>query len=83
MTIVRDNLMSRPGYAPYCGNGQHCTLGMPRTHFINGQFECGCGWRSNFDGEFIAEYKAKWKLDQSSEPTAPRASSPTSNTGLG
>ena len=23
---------------------------------------CGCGWRSEFDAEFVARYKAKWKL---------------------
>lgn len=59
MSIVRENLMTRKGYTPYCGN-EKCRFDMPRTHFIKGQFECACGWRSQFEAEFIAEYKAKW-----------------------
>lgn len=58
-SIVRDNLMNRAGYVPYCGNA-NCSLGMPRTHFIRDQFECGCGWRSTFEADFITAYKAKW-----------------------
>jgi len=54
MTIV--------GYAPYCGN-MRCSNRMPRTYFVNGQFQCSCGWRSSFEPEFIAEYKAKWGLE--------------------
>lgn len=61
MSIVRENLMTREGYAPYCGN-MKCSAGMPRTHFTNGQFECRCGWRSEYEPEFIAAYKAKWRL---------------------
>lgn len=60
MSIVRGNLMSRPGYTPYCGN-MGCRLGMPRTHFNGQQFVCGCGWKSSFEPEFITAYKAKWK----------------------
>ena len=30
-SIVRNNLMTREGYAPYCGNGEWCLKGMPRT----------------------------------------------------
>jgi hypothetical protein len=59
MTIVRTNLMERPGYAPYCGS-EVCVQHWPRTHYIRGQFQCGCGWRSNFELEFIAAYEAKW-----------------------
>ncbi len=59
MSVVRDNLLNREGYVPYCGNGM-CILGMPRAHFDGKQFACHCGWRSNFEPEFIAEYKAKW-----------------------
>lgn len=62
MSIVRENLMTREGYAPYCGN-ENCRLNMPRTHFINGQFACGCGWKSSFEPEFIAAYQAKWAGD--------------------
>jgi hypothetical protein len=60
MSIVRDNLMSRPGYSPYCGNDVSCAYGMPRTHYKRYQFECMCGWRSNFEPEFIEKYEAKW-----------------------
>jgi hypothetical protein len=59
MSLIRENLMTRPGYSPYCGSEQ-CTYRMPRTHFKRGQFECYCGWRSSFDPEFIAAYEAKW-----------------------
>jgi hypothetical protein len=60
MSIVRDNLMERQGYTPYCGNDVSCYFRMPRTHFKRGQFECLCGWRSSFDPAFIAMYEAKW-----------------------
>lgn len=59
MSIVRDNLMERKDYTPYCGNDS-CFAGMPRTKYIKGQFQCSCGWRSNFEPEFIAKYEAKW-----------------------
>ncbi len=62
-SIVRENLMNREGYAPYCGNPE-CRLNWPRTHFLGGlgQFKCGCGWKSEFPANFIADYRAKWKL---------------------
>lgn len=59
MSIVRENLMTRKGYTPYCGNVD-CRFHMPRTRYIGGQFQCGCGWRSSFDDEFIEAYQAKW-----------------------
>jgi hypothetical protein len=59
MSIVRENLMSRKGYTPYCGNVD-CRFHMPRTRYIGGQFQCGCGWRSSFDDDFIEAYEAKW-----------------------
>ncbi len=59
MSVVRENLLARPGYAPYCGNID-CRYRMPRTHFINGQFECACGWRSEFPDSFIQAYREKW-----------------------
>lgn len=65
MSIVRDNLMNRPGYTPYCGN-EHCILSMPRTKFDGGQFRCRCGWKSSFEPEFIAEYTAKWASEGAS-----------------
>lgn len=65
MSIVRENLMTRPGYSPYCGD-MECRAGMPRTSFDGQQFVCACGWRSEFDPEFISAYRAKWSL-----PTPP------------
>ena len=61
MSIVRDNLMNRPGYSPYCGL-LACRFGMPRSSWDGGQFKCLCGWRSNLPDDFIAEYKAKWGI---------------------
>jgi hypothetical protein len=60
MSIVRDNLMTRPGYTPYCGNDVSCAYRNPRTFFKRGQFNCLCGWQSSFEPEFIAAYRAKW-----------------------
>lgn len=61
MSIIRDNLMKRPGYSPYCGD-PNCRAGMPRSTWDGQQFKCTCGWRSGFTGDFIAEYKAKWGI---------------------
>lgn len=65
MSIIRENLMTREGYSPYCGStgfdGEFsCRAGMPRTKFNGSQFECVCGWKSAFDPDFIDAYKAKW-----------------------
>lgn len=57
-SIVRKNLMSRPGYTPYCG-ALDCRFRMPRTKFDGDQFSCMCGWRSGFEAEFIEAYKEK------------------------
>jgi hypothetical protein len=58
MSIVRDNILNRPGYTPYCGGAGMC--GMPRTEFDGEQFKCPhCGWRSGFEAEFIERYKAR------------------------
>lgn len=58
-SLVRNNLMTRQHYSPYCGN-QNCQI-MPRTVFTEDQFKCSvCGWTSKFDKEFITEYKKKW-----------------------
>lgn len=55
-TIVRHNLLTQRGYTPYCG--ADCCVG-PRTQFDGYQFACGrCGWRSSFDSQFIAQYRA-------------------------
>jgi len=61
MSLVRANLMTRPGYSAYCGS-ETCRI-MPRTKFTGTQFHCPCcGWESGFPEEFINEYKAKWSL---------------------
>lgn len=57
MSIVRENLLTEPGYSPYCGAGNGCRFGMPRTRFNGKQFECACGWQSGFEVEFIEKYK--------------------------
>ncbi len=61
-TIVRNNLMTREGYAPYCGNNDDCIAGMPRTKWDESieQFTCNCGWISKIDPEFIKRYKERW-----------------------
>lgn len=61
MSIVRNNLMTRKGYSPYCGDGT-CKFMMPRTYFNGKQFECSCGWKSSFESEFIISYKNKWDI---------------------
>lgn len=55
-TIVRENLMTRPGYAPYC---MQCPS-LTRAVWDGEQFKCGCGWRSSFPADFITRYKAQW-----------------------
>ena len=55
MSIVRENLMKQPGYTPYCG-ADKCAARWPRTRFNGSQFACSCGWRSDFEPTFIAEY---------------------------
>lgn len=59
MSLVRENLMTRPGYSPYCGETR-CCYSMPRTAWDGEQFTCKCGWRSQFPADFIERYKAKW-----------------------
>lgn len=55
MSLVRENLLSRLNYTPYCG-GEHCRV-MPRTSFNSSQFQCSsCGWVSRFEPEFIEAY---------------------------
>jgi len=54
-SIVRDNLMKRPGYAPYCGG---CNR-FDRATWDGEQFRHACGWRSDFPDDFIAIYKVR------------------------
>lgn len=64
MNIVRTNLMNEPNYTPYCGKDSKCGGMWPRTQFNGKQFVCNaCGWESQFDDEFIKEYKSKWNKD--------------------
>jgi hypothetical protein len=68
-TIIRNNLMEREGYSPYCGD-ELCKPRKsyrydrwPRTIFNGKQFKCpNCGWISTIDPEFIERYKNKWNL---------------------
>lgn len=70
MSLIRENLMTIPGYSPYCGDGRLCS--MPRTKFDGEQFKCPhCGWRSQFPDEFIAEYKAKWGKPSNAQLNGP------------
>jgi len=71
MNVVRNNLMTEKGYTPYCGNDD-CTLSLPRTSFNGEQFVCGCGWESQFEEEFMQEYKEKWGLPTTTEPEEKR-----------
>lgn len=56
-SIVRNNLMKRPGYAPYC----MCCSALRRMIWTGEQFMCGVTRaETNFPAEFIAGYKARW-----------------------
>lgn len=69
LSIVRENLMTRRGYTPYCG-ADPCPYRWPRTRFDGEQFACRCGWRSGFEPEFIAAFKARWASGGSKEHPA-------------
>ena len=55
-STVRNNLMKRPGYAPYCMGCE----GMTRMVWDGAQFKHICGKRTTFPADFIAGYKARW-----------------------
>lgn len=62
MSIVRENLLTRKGYTPYCGNliarDDIGGCDNPRTSFDGEQFKCPkCSYRTNFEPEFIERYK--------------------------
>ncbi|CAB4187999.1 hypothetical protein UFOVP1169_40 [uncultured Caudovirales phage] len=63
MSLVRENLLTRKGYTPYCG-GDYSRCRLPRLVFDGDQFKCphGCGFRTNYDPEFIEQYKAAQKM---------------------
>jgi len=56
-STVRRNLLTRPGYSPYCGSKQ-CSCHWPRAQYdVNRQqFLCDCGWVSEFPADFQAAY---------------------------
>lgn len=73
-TIVRNNLMKRPGYAPYCmgqkrtadGEGWEqtmCFASFQRMRWDGEQFSCRCGARTEFPDTFIKGYKARWHTE--------------------
>lgn len=66
-SIVRENLLTVPGYTPYCGSDM-CGCHNPRTVFDGEQFKCPCGWRSRFEPEFIKVYKKVKPLIGDSQP---------------
>lgn len=54
MSIVRNNLLSDPNYAPYC-MGNNCRV-MDRLVFTGKQFQCrSCGYITEFDADFIQQ----------------------------
>ena len=58
-SIVRNNLMKRPRYAPYC----MCCSALRRMIWTGEQFICPVTRsETEFPAEFIAEYKARWAL---------------------
>jgi hypothetical protein len=59
LSTVRRNLLTEKGYTPYCG-ADKCSRGMPRTSFNGSQFECSCGWVSDFPKHFMYHYFQKW-----------------------
>lgn len=63
VSIVRQNLMTREFYTPYCG-AMTCLFRSPRTKWDNEkkQFVCSCGWNSSFPKDFIDRYIKKWNL---------------------
>lgn len=70
-STVRNNLMKRPGYRPYCGEPA-C---FARIDWDGAQFRCGCGYRTAFTPEFIATYRARW-------PQGPATPAPTQGAHL-
>lgn len=70
-STVRDNLMKRPGYAPYCMGMVRddsergfretaCTSRFRRMRWDGEQFACPCGSRTEFPEDFMELYKARW-----------------------
>lgn len=58
-SIVRNNLMKRPGYAPYC-MAKCCAHDWSRMKWDGNQFTHHCGARTEFPESFIDGYKSRW-----------------------
>jgi hypothetical protein len=56
-SIVRNNLMKRPNYSPYCGNSH-----MARLVWDGEQFACPCGYRTEFTEDFVSQYVERWRV---------------------
>lgn len=59
-SLVKENIMTRKGYTPYCGSD--ACLSFDRTRFNGEQFYCHCGWKSQLSYDFISRYKEKWQI---------------------
>lgn len=74
LSLVQNNLLTRVGYAPYCGNVRCKTL--KRTDFNGDQFTCfSCGWVSKHSIAFLNKYYAKKGLQHYMSETRPRVGS--------
>lgn len=62
MSFVRENLMNDKDYRPYCGEPK--CRSFARTIWKGKQFQCNCGWQSEFADDFISEYKSKWNIQE-------------------
>jgi len=59
MSIVRQNLMTREGYSPYCAEVR--CFRRARFNPDRGQFGCPVhSFETSFEPEFIEEYRKKW-----------------------
>lgn len=63
-SIVRTNLLTVPGYAPYCGNMENDCDTMERAKWDvdRRQFVCRCGWSSDLPKDFVDAYVA-YRID--------------------
>ena len=74
LSPVQNNLLTRVGYAPYCGNV--CCIALKRTVFNGDQFTCvSCDWVSNHSIAFLNKYCAKKGLRNYMSDTHPRVGS--------
>jgi hypothetical protein len=57
LSVVRKNILTVPGYTPYCG-ADRCPHDWPRTTCTGEQFKCSCGWQSEFEPGFVQQARA-------------------------